>query len=141
LPIIGGLFSTGRQIEDLLASFDGLAKSCFGKLICLDDLNYAQKINKELAVTKAVGDYITGGLEKQKDLLKQIAEEHIHSNQARGKVGRECDNLKAYELQVQQENRLAEVQKRRQDAIDESDKRRNDALAKVREDKDMSPAL
>ncbi len=141
IPVIGGFISAGRDIKDLLASFDGLANSGFGKLIGLDDLNYAQKINKELAVTKAVDDYIAGTLTTQKTLLKQIADERHHIAEETGKVGLEGDAAKAYEQKTQQADRLAEVEKKRRDALEESDKKRDEALSKVRADKDMSPAM
>ncbi len=141
IPIFGEIYAAADNVYQVLGSFDGLAKSGIGKLFGLDDLNYAQKINKELEVTKGVDDYIEGSLGRQKTLLTQVAEAREHIAVEAGKVALEGNEQKRYEMEAAASERLAAVEKKRRDALDESDKKRDEAMSKLRADKDMSPAM
>jgi hypothetical protein len=133
IPILGDIVNAGESLSQLWGSFDGLANSGFGKFLQLDGVNALQKINKELEVSKGITEYINGSLERQKNILKECTEERVKFNQENGKIGREGDNLKQYELQIGAENRLTEIQKKRTEALDTADKKKNEALGKARE--------
>jgi hypothetical protein len=131
LPFVGQLVSAGSAIDDFAASFDGFANSWFGKLIKLNDMNYAQHINKELAATKDSNEYIAKSLERQVALTKEIGEEHRKNVQEAIKSTLQGDDLKNYELKIGAENRLAEIESKRQAALKQAEKEKSDAFKKI----------
>ncbi len=141
VPIIGDIISAGESLSNLWASFDGIANSKIGHWLQFDAVRDLQNIQKETKAQGAVDEYVNATLERQKKLLQEIGEQRRRTQQEAGKIGREGDDLKAYELKIAAENRLADIQKKRTDALDEADKKKNEALKKARQDdKGLSPS-
>jgi hypothetical protein len=131
IPIVGSFISAGRQVKDLLASFDGLAHSWFGRLTGLNEMNDAAKIEKENAARKIGMDYTEGSLQRQKKLTLEMASASVARQERKIASGLDGYEKEQFEQKAAANNRLQQLEDKRQSAIETTNKAFSEKLAEA----------
>jgi hypothetical protein len=140
VPVFGQVWAAGQQIRELLSSFPSLANSAFGKLIGLDQIADAEKINREEAARKVLLDYQGESIERAKKSLREQQEILRGINSTTGGIGKQGYDKEKYDAQVEAQNKLASLSNKHQEDLEAAEKRRAEAAKKLQEDKSLDPA-
>ena len=140
LPVIGTMINGFDKVENLLASFPGLADSWIGKLAGLSDRRYAEELRKEEAVRKVILDGQTEALERQQKLVREIATEtRAANNRAQVAPLQGQDKALAEQTNAATERTKAIADKRKE-AVDEDRKAQVAEGQKIRDNAELSAA-